>query len=182
MIGARGDDELALHQASAPDLPPPTVRLAAALSPHLAARRQQVSIDAHELACAADRLAREFAVVVIELAGGLFTPFDDARDNAEWLAAVDAHCVIVAPDRLGVLHDTTVCVRAAATTRLRLAAIALNAPAVSDASTGTNGNELAARWPTRGIPIVEIPRLAPDALSQHASIAELLVALRPPPT
>ena len=65
----------------------------------------------------------------------------------------------VAPDRLGVLHDVTATVRAASTVGLAVHHIVLSAPAVPDASTGTNAGELRV-----GLPVTSLPR---------ASIADL---------
>jgi dethiobiotin synthetase len=83
-------------------------------------------------------------VIVVETAGGLFTPLDDARTNVDLVRALmPASVLLVAPDRLGVLHDVGACVAAASARGIAIDAIALSAAATSDASAGTNAAELA---------------------------------------
>jgi dethiobiotin synthetase len=68
--------------------------------------------------------------------------------------------LLVAPDRLGVLHDVRATLLAARHVGLSLDAVVLSAPATPDASTGRNGAELS----RLGIvPVAaEFPRGAPD--------------------
>ena len=155
----------------------PTLRLHAPLAPHLAARREGVVIDSTNLRAALDVLAARWDVVVVELAGGLFSPFDDALDNAQWLVPIGAHVVVVAPDRLGVLHDVSATVRAAASVGLALHAVVLSAPAVPDASTGTNLAELAARATTCDLTMFGVPRAPRDALGKDPAIRDLAARL-----
>jgi len=160
--GAAGADEALLREASG--IATPTIRLRAPLSPHLAARHEGIELDAAALRETLAELAARWEVVVVELAGGLFSPFDDRIDIAEWLGAIDARVLVVAPDRLGVLHDVTAVVRASASVGLALHAIVLAPPALPDASTGTNLDELRARPALRELMITGVRR---------ASIAEL---------
>jgi dethiobiotin synthetase len=83
--------------------------------------------------------------VVVETAGGLFSPLgDDAFTNADLVAALRPCAVLlVAPDRLGVLHDLTSTLGFASSRGLRAPGVALSAPDSPDASTGRNANELA---------------------------------------
>jgi dethiobiotin synthetase len=68
----------------------------------------------------------------------------DEETNADvaLLYGERALVVLVAPDRLGVLHDVGACVRAAEADGIMFAAVALSAPAQGDASTGTNAAEI----------------------------------------
>lgn len=168
--GARGSDEAALAAACGRAADAPTLRLCAPLSPHLAARREGVALDAAAIRRDLTRLAAQWSLVVLELAGGLCSPFDDTHDNVDFLAAVPGvRCVLVAPDRLGVLHDVSAALRAAHALDVR--DVVLGAPAVSDASTTTNAAELRAR--RGGVVVHEVPRAGVDTLRAHGSIAAL---------
>src|SRR6187549_3196197 len=104
-LGAEGEDERALREACG--VSAKTLRLTAPLSPHLAARRQGLTLDPTPLLAELAELAAAWPIVVLELAGGWFSPFDDHLDNAEWLAALPQALraqlapILVAPDRLG---------------------------------------------------------------------------------
>ncbi len=119
--------------------------LAAPLSPHLAAPREGLTI---ELAPILEWVGSVGAAwLVVETAGGLLSPLAPGLSNLDLAKALKPDgLVLVAPDRLGVLHDVT-----AALLALRVLApdlpeaiVALSAPAPEqvDASTGTNGDEL----------------------------------------
>lgn len=113
--------------------------------------------------------------VVVELAGGLFTPLSEATLNADWAAALRPDLVVlVAPDRLGVLHDVLACARAACHLRppMPIAAVVLMHPTAADPSTGRNAAELR-RFVD--IPIVaELPRGAPEELSKIAVFGQII--------
>jgi dethiobiotin synthetase len=113
------------------------------ISPHLAARRDGVVVDIAKIATQVAELRSEVEGLVVELAGGLFSPLSRETVNLDLAKALQATAILlVAPDRIGVLHDVGATVRAANASGLSLQGIALCAPAVSDASTGTNVTEL----------------------------------------
>jgi dethiobiotin synthetase len=158
-VGTDITDEQLLREASEP-LPDGvrTIRLATPLAPNVAARREGVTIDPEAIVAALAVLAARYEVVLLELAGGLFSPLTDDIDNAALLLRLaNPKIVVVAPDRLGVLHDVAATVRAARAAPLAIHAIVLSAPAVTDDSTGSNANELA----RLGIPIASWPRAQP---------------------
>jgi dethiobiotin synthetase len=110
------------------------------ISPHLAARRAGRTIALEPIA--AWVAARTRDVTLVETAGGLFSPLGAGIHNASLVRALGADAVVlVAPDRLGVLHDVTATLAAAS--ELPFMDVALSAPAEADASTGTNAGELA---------------------------------------
>ena len=85
---------------------------------------------------------------VIETAGGLFSPLtDDGGTNAELVRRIEGgRLVLVAADRLGVLHDVEACRRAAVATGLTVDAIVSNRMLeLLDESVGTNLEDLRAR-------------------------------------
>jgi dethiobiotin synthetase len=118
--------------------------LARAVSPHLAARDEGVTVELLIL----ERYVmavREAAAdgVVVELAGGLFSPLAPGLCNADVARALAGDRVLlVAPDRLGVLHEVAATTCAARTVGVMLSAIVLVTPEAPDASTGTNAGEL----------------------------------------
>jgi dethiobiotin synthetase len=178
-----GDDAKRLRLASSFHVKPPAVpaphppyRFADPVSPHLAARRsgQPIRLDAIRAWVAA--VAPEADGLVVELAGGLFSPLGPGLLNADVLAALyPSATVVVAPDRLGVLHDVGALARAAAARDLRIAGVVLSAPLHPDASTGTNAEEL--RLVT-DLPILGmLPRGAPEELADAPAIARLLAQM-----
>jgi dethiobiotin synthetase len=113
------------------------------VSPHLAAREEGRAIDLEVVRRKSDELAQGRDAVVIESAGGLFTPLGEALTNVALVRCLmPAAVVLVAPDRLGVLHDVGACVTAARACGIEFSALVLSAPAVPDASTGSNALEL----------------------------------------
>jgi dethiobiotin synthetase len=135
---------------------PPTYAYARPVSPHLAAREEGRPIDLAVIEERATRLSPDAGTLLVETAGGLFSPLSDTRTNADLvLRLLPASVLLVAPDRIGVLHDVGAAVRAAKGVGLTVAAVALSAPAVADASTGSNAGEISAL----GLgPVVVFPR------------------------
>jgi dethiobiotin synthetase len=147
------------------------------ISPHLAARREGASIDLDRIVRVAHELAAE--VLVIETAGGLFSPLGVGVTNADLIRALAPDRVLlVAPDRLGVLHDVGAAVTAARAVGLAIDSVVLSAPEMADASTHTNRRELEN---TVGIRVAaEFPRARFDAAESLARARETLDALGAP--
>jgi dethiobiotin synthetase len=111
------------------------------ISPHLAARRAGVQIDPRAI----DRWVRqhEAPVTIIETAGGLFSPLGNGLTNFDLLRGLCADVVIlVAPDRLGVLHELTATLGLAEARGGPEFAVVLSTPPSRDASTGRNAAEI----------------------------------------
>jgi dethiobiotin synthetase len=136
--------------------PPPYV-LAAPVSPHLAAPQEGMTIRLGPIVRWVDSV--EAAWVVVETAGGLLSPLAPGLTNLDLAEVLEPTAVIlVAPDRLGVLHDVTAALFALRVLAPRLpeAVVALQAPAEADASTGGNAWELLALEIARSV--VMFPR------------------------
>jgi dethiobiotin synthetase len=116
----------------------------APLSPHLAAREAQAPPIRFEVILGFVHAARTAVdVALVELPGGLFTPVTDVLVNADLARELaPATALLIAPDRLGVLHDVLATTRAARTVPVRLDGVVLIAPEVPDPSTGRNAPEL----------------------------------------
>jgi dethiobiotin synthetase len=158
----------------------PPYRLAHAVSPHLAAREEGQRIETGPVLRYVERARDEADVVVIELAGGLFSPLAPGLSNAELTRALAPDLVLlVAPDRLGVLHDVSATVRASTVAGVALAGVVLVAPASADTSTGTNGAELSV---VTDLPVLaQLPRADVATLASREdllAIARTLVRAR----
>ncbi|MGC4069658.1 MAG: dethiobiotin synthase [Polyangiaceae bacterium] len=154
-------DSALLAAASSPPFEPPRPPywLASPVSPHLAARRQGLEIELEDVRRWCDEVEHGDATLhenevdisqrsvafasLYETAGAVFSPVTERFTNFD-LAKVlgEALWILVAPDRLGVLHDlrtTLECMRA----RGRAPdVILLSQPDPNDTSAGSNQAEL----------------------------------------
>jgi dethiobiotin synthetase len=118
------------------------------LSPHLAAELsgQSISFDAISrwLSAAEGTLpTKQPALTVIESAGGALSPLTLELTNVDLCRELKAALLIlVAPDRLGVLHDVRSTCLAMASVWREPDCVILTTPARPDQSTGTNAREL----------------------------------------
>jgi dethiobiotin synthetase len=146
------------------------------ISPHLAARLSGQRIEVDPIVAAIRPLLDPTDLVVVELAGGLFTPLGDDLVNADLaLALRPDRVLLVAPDRLGVLHDVIATLRAAATVPLPVDGLVLTPPSQADASTGRNALELLQLTSIQSITSV---RQAPsDDLANDAALVDLARSL-----
>jgi dethiobiotin synthetase len=157
------------------------------LSPHLAARQAGKQLDFLGLAEAcvveAERLDAGVALLV-ETAGGVFSPCTETTTYADLAATlatqfadrVSLRLLLVAPDRLGVIHDlraTRIALTAVGVTRPLV--VVLSAPTAPDASTQTNQAEL------ERLEIARIsatfPHAHPDDERSREAAAKALTAL-----
>ncbi len=172
-----GDDAARLGAAvGAPPRAPAYVFLPP-ISPHLAARRAGVRLDPATLAASA-RAGGD--VLVVETAGGLYSPLGDHETNVELVRALSPDVtLLVASDRLGVLHDVLATLRAAEADGVLVSAVALSAAETPDASSGSNAEELRARVGAR---VFELPRAeagAPTSVAAAGALARALWTMRP---
>jgi len=113
------------------------------LSPHLAARESDTPIRLDVLVPLIQAARDDADVILVELPGGLFTPLSDTEVNADIVRALSPDVtLLVASDRLGVLHEVLATHRAASTAAVDLDGIVLIAPDRPDPSTGLNAGEL----------------------------------------
>lgn len=138
--------------------------LAAPLSPHLAARDEGIEIRIDVIQSYVEEIRQLGDGIVLELAGGLFSPLTDGKCNADLAKALAPEfLLLVAPDSLGVLHSVAATTRAASAMSLPLDGIILVSPAAPDPSTGRNANEIRT---VAGTPVLLVlPRESPAELS-----------------
>ncbi len=153
----------------------PTLRLKAAIAPNMAARLENVTIDPIAIKTTLAELNKKHEVVVLELAGGLFSPFDDALDNAEWLARCNLapRVLLVGWDKLGILHEISSTSRAARAIGLAIHGIVLATPEKTDEATGNNALQIRSRPQLRAMRVVEIPRAPVTELRSHVELLSL---------
>jgi dethiobiotin synthetase len=177
VVAGSRSDVLELEQASTFHVKrfPPPYMLARPVSPHLAAAAEGRRIELPVLAAYVAQVRDLADGIAVELPGGLFTPLAPGLDNAALALALRPDAVLlVAPDRLGVLHDVAAATRAAAALGLGLAGVVLVAPEQADASTGTNARELVA---VTAVPVVaELPRAPVATLAMRADLTSWLRA------
>ena len=143
-----GEDTEVLGAIAGTPIEPPVYRLIAPISPHAAAREEGVEIRIDALVRAVQSVASKVDLLLVESAGGLFTPLSNNETNLDLACALklafgpNLRHLLVAPNRLGVLHDTGATIRAARAGGVALPHIALSAPEQPDASTGSNAAEL----------------------------------------
>lgn len=174
VVAHAGPDEALLAAVSTFHVKHPLLqlRLRAPVSPHLAARQEGVTLDLRAVAVEVDRV-RRVTDVLLELPGGLFSPLSDAEVGADLVQRLAPDVVLlVAPNRLGVLHDVRAVAEAGRARRLALDGVVLNAPAAPDASSASNAVELAL---TSGLPVLaNLPRGPVEALAASRPLLELL--------
>lgn len=143
--GVEGSCEDADRHAAALGAPgvPPTFAYRRPVSPHLAAREEGRAIDLEVIRQRATELESQAGELIVESAGGLFSPLGQSTTNVEFVRQLlPARVLLVAPDRLGVLHDVGACLTAARARGVVVSALALSASAAPDESTGTNAPEI----------------------------------------
>ena len=154
----------------------PSYSFRAPISPHLAARDEGVSISLDRIVALIDEARGQADALVVELPGGLFTPIAEGASNADVVTLLRPDgLLLVAPDRLGVLHDVGAAARAASSASLRIDGVVLVAPEESDASTGRNADEIPMAAGMRVL--ASLPRASATELSSTDAVEALLAGV-----
>ena len=171
-----GDDGRTLEQLSTFHVKrfPAPYLFKRAVSPHLAARNEGRTVELRViLEHVESARAARLDGIVLELAGGLFSPLAPSLSNADVARALHPDAVVlVAPDRLGVLHELGATTRAAAAVGLSLRGIILVAPAAADLSTGANAAEVALVTEVQVLAV--LPRAPVAELGRRTDLAEVV--------
>jgi dethiobiotin synthetase len=124
------------------------------------------------------RVQEQADLTLVELAGGLFTPLSPSLLNVDVVRSLGADFVLlVAPDRLGVLHDVLAATRAASSSGVTFNAVALVAPEVADSSTSRNMSEL--HMFLSHARLHELPRATVNDLVTHPALVALAREILP---
>lgn len=149
----------------------PLHRFTAPLAPPLAARLEGAPLRVEELTLALANIHAD--IVMIELAGGLFAPLAETWLGIDLVRHVaNPYVVLVAPNRLGVLHDTLATLRAAAAEHVEVRAIVMMEQATPDPSAPHNPDLLAELLGAR-IPIHRLPHAPSSALARTPELNAL---------
>lgn len=121
----------------------------APLAPHLSARAEGRTVDAELLRTGLDDWREHSDVVIVEGAGGLFSPLTDDTLNIDLAAAFNLPLIVVATNRLGTIHATLATLIAARSysPAPTIAGLVLNdtVPDDGDVSRATNAAEIRRR-------------------------------------
>jgi len=98
------------------------------LSPDMAARREDRSVDFDELlAFSRDTIAADADVCLIEGVGGIMVPLDETHTVADWIIALDIPSIVVVGSYLGTLSHTLTAIET-----MRVKGLAITAVVVSE--------------------------------------------------
>lgn len=160
-------DPLRLWEAAGRPLTPHAVcpqAFAAPIAPPASARVEGRQVDERLLAAGLTVWRESSDVVVVEGAGGLFSPLGDTLLNCDLARHLALPLVIVDAARLGTIGRTLATVRAARAEGLRVVAVVLSQIAPAEGGTGPVGDdgiardgaaEIAARLPN--VPVAVLP-------------------------
>ncbi|MGI9472578.1 MAG: dethiobiotin synthase [Rubripirellula sp.] len=122
------------------------------LAPPEAAAAEGKQVDPRQLVDGYRCWEDNFDVVIVEGAGGLFSPLADGMLNVDLAAKLSAPVVIVAANRLGVIHQTLAVCEAAANRGLKPIGVVLcDTTGQADASSTSNAAQIERYCP---IPVI----------------------------
>jgi dethiobiotin synthetase len=147
-------------------------RFAAPLSPDMAAAREHRKIPFAELV-AFCKIDRAVDVTLIEGIGGVMVPLDDTHTVLDWIAALGAPALLVVGSYLGSLSHGLTAAAALLGRGCALTGVIVNEsadePMPSSETAATLGRFL------RGVPIVCMPRISPNAAQVPTALLPLIV-------
>jgi dethiobiotin synthetase len=117
-------------------------RYRAALAPHRAARLQGQRIEIEALIDACDR-DNPASLLIVEGAGGFYSPLAENGLNADLASALQLPVIIVVADRIGAVNQALMTLQAVSSRQLRTAAVVLNQVAQQHDSAMDNAADLA---------------------------------------
>ena len=153
----------------------------AALAPVLAARRDKQVVRLAEVLAQLRATRKNFAVTLVEGAGGLLSPLGEDFDSRDLILALRATPVIVALNRLGAVNHLLLTLAALPENYRAKAKVVFMSPPQPDAATGTNAKLLGEFFPAKKI--FTLPWLGGNfslaTAARHRQIRRTLRALVP---
>ena len=101
-------------------------RFLAPLAPPAAAQAEGTSVDIELLRTGAECWESDHDVLIVEGAGGLMSPLADGMLNSDLAKQFDCQLILVAPNRLGVIHQVLATCAAARDQGIEVAGIFLS--------------------------------------------------------
>jgi dethiobiotin synthetase len=135
----------------------------APLSPAVAAQLERRTVTLAEVSAHVRQHSKQSELTLVEGAGGLLSPLTVDGDTRDLIVRLKARPLIVATNRLGVIHDVRATLGCLPPSLRSSVPVVLMAPATADASTARNARSLAEYHPADRI--VEIPRASEDIQS-----------------
>lgn len=118
----------------------------APLSPPVAAAQESREVDEARLLSGYTWLAERSEIVLVEGAGGFYSPISRNWLNADLAERMGLPLIIVAPNQLGTINQTLLTIEAARRRGMEIAGVVLNqVRQTPDASTCTNAEEIQQR-------------------------------------
>ncbi len=143
-----------------------------ALAPNVAARAAGVAIDYDDILCfTRDAMAAPADFALVEGAGGVLSPINDERLNADLAADLGLPAILVTANYLGAVSHTLSAIEACAHRGVGVAALAVSQPTQDHGAPAALCEELA-RWTP--IPCVGFG-FAPEAASETGARAQRLL-------
>jgi dethiobiotin synthetase len=139
----------------------------APLSPALAARLERRTVTLEEVSAHIRQYSKQSELTLVEGAGGLLSPLTVDGDTRDLIVRLKARPLIVATNRLGVIHDVRATLSCLPPSLRSSVPVMLMAPAAPDASTARNARSLSEYHPADRI--VEIPRVSEEIQSGACS-------------
>ena len=115
----------------------------APIAPLLAARRERKHVRLVEVLAHIRALQKRFDVLLVEGAGGLFSPLGENFNSGDLIAALGALPLVVAPNRLGAVNHILLTLEDLPRSAAVRARVILMSPPKRDAATVTNTGLLA---------------------------------------
>jgi dethiobiotin synthetase len=174
--GPEPADAIALHEAAGRVEPLDSVcpiRLQAALSPPRAARLEGRPLSLSELTASCQRGLGPQDLLIVEGAGGFYSPIAEDGLNADLAQRLGLPLVLVIGDRLGCINHTLLTLEAARRRGLSIAALVLSRPGSPDEASMDNLQDLSELLSD---PIVAFPH-DPERTRGDAAAAQLCQVL-----
>ena len=115
----------------------------APIAPALAARRENRRVTRRNVLAYIRAMQKRFPAILIEGAGGLFSPLGENFDSRDLIVALRATPIIVCPNRLGAVNQVLLSIHALPRRTAWHARVVLMSPPKPDSATGTNAGLLA---------------------------------------
>jgi dethiobiotin synthetase len=152
------------------------VRLAAPLTPALAAEREGMTLDFDDILLRIEGYARGADIAIVEGTGGLLAPMSWEWNLVDLAQALEARALVVGRDRLGTVSHALLTLSALEIGAVPVAAVVLTPPPKPDGSTGTNASTIERLSGLSGI--LEVPHITnlDEAAATLAPLAERLIS------
>jgi len=128
-------------------------------SPHLAAKLENRQIDCQVIRQATASLLKQYELVIIEGAGGLFVPLTEEKTLIDYFQAEKHPLILVSSSRLGSINHTLCALEIARSRNIEVAAIVYNHFPQADARIVADSKAMFVRYMKRygfGGPVIDL--------------------------